>query len=133
MKIDHAYLKGLLEAFEAAQRPYTTIDELKENGYPYNDDKFTFHMQILNDIGLIDGTATGRNTIGMERSLSGEIIWIRGKNIRLTAAGHEYINNLNEPGVWPIIQQNNGESALGTVTVLAKELAISEARKKINL
>ena len=133
MKIDHKYLKGLLEAFQAAERPYTTIDELKENGYPYNDDAFTFHMNILYDLGLIDGTATGRNSIGMERTISGEIIWIRGRNIRLTAPGHEYIDTLNEPEVWNTIQENFSESALHTVMAVAKDLAVRHAKNKLEL
>ena len=130
MKIDHEYLKGLLDAFEAAERPYTTIDELKENGYRYSDDTFTFHMNSLNDLGLIEGTGTGRNSIGMERALSGEIIWIHGINIRLTAAGHEYIDTLNEPKVWNYIRENFTESSLSTVMTVAKDLAVGLARKK---
>ena len=133
MKIDHTYLKGLLEAFEAAEKPYTTIDELKENGYPYNDHAFTFHMNILHDLGLIDGTATGRNSIGMEQTISGEIIWIRGRNIRLTAAGHEYIDTLNEPDVWTTIQENFSQSALNTIMAVSKDLAVSLAKKKLKL
>lgn len=35
MKIDHDYLKGLLEAFEASPEPITDISSLKEAGYDY--------------------------------------------------------------------------------------------------
>lgn len=132
MKIDHAYLKGLLEAFEAAEGPYTTIDELRENGYPYNEKTFTFHMNILVDQGLIKGTGTGKSSIGMERALSGEVIWIHGINIRLTAAGHEYIDTLNEPQVWNVIQENFKDSSLETLKSVAKDLAAGFARKKVN-
>lgn len=131
MKIDHEYLKGLLQAFQEAEGPYTTIDELRENGYPYNNKAFNFHMNILTDQGLIEGTATGKSSVGMERALSGEIIWIHGVKIRLTAAGHEYIDTLNEPGVWNVIQANFKDSALETIKTIAKDLAVGFARKKV--
>ena len=62
-----------------------------------------------------------------------EIVWIRGKKIRLTAAGHEYIDNLNEPEVWATIQENFSEAALNTVMVVAKDLAVMFAKKKLKL
>jgi len=120
-----------MEAFQAAEGPYTTIDELSENGYPYNDKAFTFHMSILTDLGMIEGTGTGNSSVGMERALSGEVIWIHGIRIRLTAAGHEYIDTLNEPGVWHAIQENFGDLALDTIKILAKELALGFAKKKV--
>lgn len=131
MKIDHEYLKGLLEAFQAAEGPYTTIDELRENGYAYNDKAFTFHMSILTDQGMIEGNGTGNSTVGMERALSGEVIWIHGIKMRLTAAGHEYIDTLNEPEVWNVIQENFKDSSLETVKSIAKELALGFASKKV--
>ena len=35
MKIDHEYLKGLLEAFEASEGPQPDINKLKKQGYDY--------------------------------------------------------------------------------------------------
>ena len=131
MKIDHEYLKGLLEAFQAAEGPYTTIDELRENGYPYNDKAFTFHMSILTDEGMIEGNGTGKSTVGMERALSGEVIWIHGIKMRLTAAGHEYIDSLNEPQVWSVIQENFKDMSLETIKTVAKDLAVGFARRKM--
>ncbi len=40
MKIDHDYLKGLLEAFEASDEPQTDIKGLAKHGYNYDTDVF---------------------------------------------------------------------------------------------
>ena len=51
MKIDHEYLKGLLEAFEASEGPQTDIKKLKKQGFDYATEEFLFHMRLLDDRG----------------------------------------------------------------------------------
>ena len=53
MKIDHDYLKKLLEACQASEKPTFDIQDLKADGFDYNDPKFEFHMAILDDQGFI--------------------------------------------------------------------------------
>jgi hypothetical protein len=54
MQIDYDYLKQVLEAFAAAPRPTTDIEELEANGINCESDAFLFHMGILQDKGLVE-------------------------------------------------------------------------------
>jgi len=44
MKIDHDYLKRLLDAFESSETPTTDLYELERKGIFYREDIFVFHM-----------------------------------------------------------------------------------------
>lgn len=44
MKIDHDYLKKLLEAYQSAEGPTTDLKELQRNGIDLEDKKFEFHV-----------------------------------------------------------------------------------------
>ena len=46
MKIEHDYLKKLLEAGQASEKPTFDIEDLKTAGFDYGDPKFEFHMMI---------------------------------------------------------------------------------------
>jgi hypothetical protein len=54
MKPDQDYLKKLLETCEAAPAPIFNIEELQSAGLDYGTDQFVFHMNILDDLGLIE-------------------------------------------------------------------------------
>ncbi len=56
MKIDHEYLKGLLEAFECSDKPETDIQKLHDLGFSYQTPEFLFHMRLLDDRNLIART-----------------------------------------------------------------------------
>jgi hypothetical protein len=51
VKIDQEYLKKLLEACQASEKPTFNIEELKAAGFDYYDLQFEFHMMILADQG----------------------------------------------------------------------------------
>jgi len=74
MKIDHDYLKKLLEAFEAAPAPIVNILELQAAGLDYDNDQFVFHMDILDDQGFVerDDREPG---FGLTRGLDGHMSW----------------------------------------------------------
>lgn len=60
MKIDHEYLKQLLESFESSVGPTTDINELSVAGFDFSEDKFIFHMEILSDEFCIE-SCSGRD------------------------------------------------------------------------
>jgi hypothetical protein len=70
MKIDHDFLKALLEAFENALKPTTDIHELAKAGVLDDEDKFIFHMKILEDKCLIERN-DGDAGFGLSQSVDG--------------------------------------------------------------
>jgi hypothetical protein len=98
MKIDHDYLKKLLEACQASEKPTFDIQDLKADGFDYNDPKFEFHMAILDDQGFIqqDGGDPG---FGLRKSKDGFLSW-SVLPLRLTASGHDFLDNVQNPEVW---------------------------------
>jgi hypothetical protein len=92
MQIDYDHLKQLLEAFAAAPKPTTDIEELKHRGIDYQSDAFLFHTEILDDTGFVE-RADGDRGIGVLRSVDRFISW-SAVPLRLTAAGHEFLGGL---------------------------------------
>lgn len=133
MKVDKEYLKELLEAFESVKTPLTNIRELAELGYDYKTDAFAFHSDILVDKGFIQTLSSNEKLYGAGYQLSsaGSRVWISTVPIRLTAAGHEFIDSLNEPNVWETIQANFKEASLDTIKSVALDLAKGYAKRKV--
>ena len=131
MKIDHGYIKGLLEAFEKAEKPFTNINELEKNGYSNECDQFILHMDILLDMGLIE-TKSRDGGIGYRYSSCGIQITWAVIPLRLTADGHEYIALLNEPNVWENIKDDFKDSAIGTIKDVALELVTGYIKEKVS-
>ncbi|MEH6560500.1 MAG: DUF2513 domain-containing protein [Marinobacter sp.] len=130
MKIDRDYLKGLLEAFQAAKGPFTDIREVKEKGFDYEEDNFIFHSDILLDRGFIESLSP-RDGIGYQRMGNGGCTW-SVVPLRLTADGHDFIETLNAPNVWEDIQANFKQSSIDTLKSVAKDLAIGYAKKRVS-
>ena len=129
MNIDQEYLKGLLDAFEAADRPTTDIEELKSRGFDYKNDKFIFHLKLLVDQDLVrpdDGDG-----LGYVRSVDGFVSW-GVVPLRLTAKGHEFIEALRNSEVWETIKSNFKDASLGSLLNISKELLEGYAKKKIS-
>ena len=129
MKIDHDYLKGLLEAFEASPDPVTDILSLKDAGYDYDDRQFIFHMGILEDKCLVqrdDGDAG----FGMVRGIDGHTSWAV-LPLRLTANGHEFIEALRNKQVWATIKRDFKEAGIDTLWQVSKDLLEGYTKKKI--
>jgi hypothetical protein len=98
MKIDHDYLKKLLEACQASTKPTFDIEDLKASGFDYNDPMFEFHMAILNDHRFIEQD-DGDAGFGLTKSMDGFLSW-SVLPLRLTASGHDFIDNVHNPEVW---------------------------------
>lgn len=131
MKINPEYMKGLLEAFEQAERPYTYISELEKRGYSYKTDECIFHLDILCDKGLVESKSEdGGLGFSYSPSEGVEKSW-QLVPLRLTADGHDFIANLNETDVWQQIKDNFQESGFDTIKSVAADLAMGYAKKKV--
>jgi hypothetical protein len=76
VRIDQDYLKRLLEACQASEKPTFDIEDLKARGVDYGDPKFEFHMKILDDQHFIEqddgdpGCGLFKSADGLGASLS---------------------------------------------------------------
>jgi hypothetical protein len=98
VKIDHDYMKKLLEACQASEKPTFDIEELKVAGLEYDDPNFEFHMAILSDKGLIQRD-DGDYGFGLMKGMDGHLAWAV-LPLRLTAAGQDFIDTVQNPEVW---------------------------------
>lgn len=119
MKIDLDYLKGLLEAFQAAPKPTTNIQELRERGFDHENDRFWFHMKILEDKGLIKNEKGFG--LGYSQGINGDVM-VSVVPLRLTADGHDFLEALRNKTVWAKIKSNFQEVSIDTLVEIAKEL-----------
>jgi hypothetical protein len=128
MKIDQAYLKQLLNGFLASDRSFVWVGDLLHDGVEL-DDRFLFHMQILEDQRFIE-CLDRRLDLGYEIGLGGEFTW-QSRPLRLTAAGHEFIDALNRSEIWEVLKAEFQDASLSTLTTAAKGLLEAFARKQI--
>ncbi|WP_337020858.1 DUF2513 domain-containing protein [Pantoea anthophila] len=129
MKIDQYYLKKLLIAFEDNEGPQTNIRELKEAGFDYNDQKFIFHMRLLDDQNLIART-DGRPGFGLSLGADDGGSWTV-LPLRLTAQGHDFIAALRQKEVWNSVKEGFQEASISTLIDVSKQLAQGFAKQRI--
>lgn len=89
MEIDESYLKSILQAFELSVGPDTNILEIKKKGFPLDDKRFQFHMEILANRNLIQ-RVDGKSDIGIIRT-RGRSEWYCVP-LKITSEGHKYLN-----------------------------------------
>jgi len=129
VKIDQDYLKGLLEACQASEKPIFTIEDLKTKGFDYDDPKFEFHMKILDDQRFIEQD-DGDAGFGLIKSLDGFASW-SVLPLRLTASGHQFIEALSNKEVWTAIKHGFQDASIGTLKSVALKLLEGFAKNKI--
>lgn len=129
MKIDQTYVKQLLNGFLTSERSFAWPNQLLPPDQEEYDDKFLFHMQILEDQGFIE-CLDRRQDLGYEIQLGGEFTW-HSRPLRLTAAGHEFVEALNRSEIWEVIKAEFQDASVATLTTAAKGLLEAFARKQI--
>lgn len=120
MKIDHEYLKGLLEAFECSDKPETDIQNLHDLGFSYQTPEFLFHMRLLDDRNLIART-DGDSGFGFFESADGGGSWAL-LPLRLTANGHDFLEAIRNKEVWAALKTGFKDASIGTLVTVSKEL-----------
>jgi len=129
MKIDQEYLRVILNTFIESSRSFIWVEDLLKNGIEM-DDKFLFHMQILEDQHFIE-CLDKRSELGYEITLGGNFEW-KSRPLRLTAAGHEFSEAINRPEIWEILQEEFKDASLSTLKSAATSLLVAFAKKQIN-
>lgn len=130
MKIDHDYLKSLLQLFEDSDKSVTTYIDLCDRGFVQDQDsdeeneKLVFHMEILADQNFISRTddkdVQGEKRIGYLRS-SGQGMW-SVMPLRLTAQGHEFLEAIKNETVWKKLKKNFKDASIITLARIAPQL-----------
>ncbi|MDM5131848.1 DUF2513 domain-containing protein [Aeromonas piscicola] len=128
MKIEHEYLKGLLEAFEASDAPTTDIKELEQAGFSYQEEKFIFHLSILADQNLVERECG--HGLGYQKGIDGYISW-SVVPLRLTATGHEFLEALRNSKIWDTIKSEFKDASIGTLWRVSKDLLEGYTKKKV--
>ena len=129
MKIDQDYVKRLLEACQASEKPTFDIEDLRAKGLNYDDPKFEFHMKILDDQHFIEQD-DGDPGFGLFKSIDGFASW-SVLPLRLTASGHQFIEALSNKEVWSAIKHGFQDASIETLKSVALKLLEGFAKKKI--
>jgi hypothetical protein len=123
---DAEYLKNLLSAFRDAPDPTTDITELKEASIDYDEPAFEFHMHLLLDDGYIESDL-GPRDFGLSRGVDGYISW-SVIPLRLTAAGHEFAEGLENPKAFETVKRDFVGASLATI----KEVVVGVIKAEIS-
>ncbi len=129
MKIDQEYLKELLNTFMESSRSFIWVEDIVKKGIEM-DDKFLFHIQILEDQDFIE-CLDKKSEIGYEITLGGNFEW-KSRPLRLTASGHEFSEAVNRPEIWEILIGEFKGASLSTLKSVASSLLIAFAKKQLN-
>jgi hypothetical protein len=123
MKIDQEYLRQILNTFTESTRSFIWIADICDKGIEV-DDKFLFHMQILEDQKFIE-CLDKMSDLGYEITLGGEFKW-NSRPLRLTASGHEFLEAINRPE-----KAEFRDASLSTLKSVAGTLLSAFARKQL--
>lgn len=126
MQIDYDYLKQLLEAMAATERPWTDIEELKARGVDYAADQFLFHMEILCDKGLIR-QIDGSSDLGMRLSVDRIPSW-GAVPLRLTADGHEFLEGMRNKEAMALVKRDFKTAGIDTAKAVFRAALEESAR-----
>lgn len=129
MKIDHDYLKSLLLACQASEKPTFDIEDLNAVGFDHYDKQFEFHMKILSDQHFIEQD-DGDPGFGLIKSLDGMSYW-SVLPLRLTADGHQFVEALSNHEVWNTIKSGFKDASFETLVGVAKKLLEGYSTKKL--
>ncbi len=129
LKIDQEYLKTLLNTFIDSSRSFIWISDFMDKGIKI-DDAFLFHIQILEDQRFIE-CLDKKSDIGYEITLGGDFEW-SSRPLRLTAAGHEFVEAINRSEIWSVMKKEFKDSSLSTLKSAASSLLKAFAKKQIS-
>ncbi len=129
MKIDHDYLKKMLEAFENAPAPVFYVPDFRAADLNHCDPQFIFHLGILNDQGFVarDDHKAG---FGLQYNMDGSAAWSIIP-LRLTAQGHDFIEALKNKEVWATLKKDFKDASINTLWDVSKKLLEGYAKKKV--
>lgn len=119
----------MLNTFIDSPHSFIWVSDLMDRGIEM-DDKFLFHIQILEDQGFVE-PLDKKSDLGYEILLGGEYRW-NSRPLRLTASGHEFAEAVNKSEIWEIIKEEFKDSSLSTLKSAAATLLKAFAKKQID-
>lgn len=128
MRIDQDYLKVMLNTFVESPRSFVWVGDMLK-GQVVMDDKFLFHIQILEDQGFIE-CLDKKSELGYQVTLGGEYEW-QSRPLRLTAAGHEFVEAINRSEIWEILKGEFRDASLTTLRSAATTLLKAVAERQL--
>ncbi len=128
MRIDQEYLKNILNAFTDSPRSFVWVADIEARGVGV-DDKFLFHIQILEDQHFIE-CLDKKSELGYEITLGGDFTW-HSRPLRLTASGHEFVEAINRPEIWDVLKAEFSDASLSTLNWAAASLLVTSAKKQV--
>ena len=129
MQIDQDYLKTILNTFIESPNSFIWIGDTEQRGLAI-DDKFLFHMQILEDQHFIE-CLDKMSELGYEIKLGGQFEW-KSRPLRLTSAGHEFVDAINRAEIWNVLQSEFQNASLSTLKSAASSLLLAFAKKQVS-
>jgi len=127
MKIDQDYLKNVLDTFLESPKSFVELNGFSKRNIAI-DDKFLFHMQLLEDQSFVECLNREAN-LGYVIAMAGNFEWI-SRPLRLTAAGHEFAEALNRKEILAVLKSGFKDASLSTLKTAAKELLSAFAKKQ---
>ena len=88
MKLDHDYLRLLLEAFDSSEFADITLSAIRDKGFDV-DENLIFHLRLLRDDGLIEPLDIRNRDLGYSKNLSGHVI-CSPVPLRMTRLGYDF-------------------------------------------
>lgn len=131
MKIDHDYIKSLLEAFESSLKESLTISDMQRLGFNTDDAGFIFHLRLLQDGDLIAPVNPHDHNLGFSKNINNHIV-LSPVQIRMTSSGFEYLAAIRQSKIMEKVK-GFGSASLGVAVEIAKGLALEYARKAVGL
>ena len=119
----------MLNTFIDSPQAFIWVNAFIERGMEM-DDKFLFHIQILEDQRFIE-CLDKKSDLGYEITLGGEYRW-QSRPLRLTASGHEFVEAMNNAEIWQILKGEFKDSSLSTLKSVASSLLSAFAKKQLN-
>ena len=101
MRVSIEYIKNFLELVLESDHPDFNLNNENFKCFIVNDielNKLVFHLEILEDQGLLQNSSNKIQGIGFSRSGSGDLR-VSIIPLRLTAQGHQFASDLVKPGV----------------------------------
>ncbi len=119
MKVDQDYLRTVLGVFLNSPRSFAELSDFQKANVAV-DDKFLFHMQLLEDQSFVECLNKDKN-LGYIVAMAGNFEWI-SRPLRLSAAGHEFADALSRKEIAQILKSGFKDASMSTLKLAATEL-----------
>jgi hypothetical protein len=131
MRIDHDYIKRMIDIVLSHPSPTFTILDFENGGLSYQTPEFEFHMKLFDDQRLIEQDG-GDSGFGLIKSMDGYASW-SVLPLRLTSRGHDFAEAVCEKTVWEKVKKELPGVAMSSLVSFSIGLAHDFAKKRLGL